>query len=49
MVHAVHPVHLSGAHCCGDKSFEVMSSRPVQCAGLWEKDILALSDAKTRR
>ena len=40
---------LSGARCWGDKSSEVMSSRPVQYAGLWEKDILDLSDAKTRR
>lgn len=39
---------LSGPQCSGDKSFEVMSSRPVQHAGLWKKDILVLSDAKTR-
>ena len=39
---------MSGPHCSGDKSFEVMSSRPVQRAGLWKKDILVLSDAKTR-
>lgn len=40
---------LSAAHSRGDKSFEVMSGRPVQRAGLWKKDILALSDAKARR
>lgn len=39
---------LSGPQCCGDKSFEVMSSCPVQHAGFWKKDILILSDAKTR-